>query len=309
MSTSTTRPAVARRGFTLVELLVVIGIIALLIGILLPTLSQARNSAKDIVCQSNMRQQGMGILLYADAHKQSLPYGYWDGSPAGSFAFDATKAGDWPLLILSYIVEGAAAENYEDNAEIGNNNARTLFRCSQGLVSNEAVTQYSAHPRLMPALDARDDLMPSGEYYEPYKLAQIANAAGTLVVADGTLWNIPDGTEEVNYGANAVLYAMDEGRLAYDHYMLTYKLDDWLEANPDRKGEHVRGGTNVDDQANWGNLKFRHGGASDNTDGSAVNILYGDGHVAAQRHAGFLPDVPGQLDTNIDRRSIAVPGL
>src|SRR5436305_7121014 len=62
------------RAFTLVELLVVIGIIALLVGILLPALSKAREAANRTKCLSNIRQIAMGFVMYTTDNKGVFPF-------------------------------------------------------------------------------------------------------------------------------------------------------------------------------------------------------------------------------------------
>ena len=70
-----------RRGFTLVELLVVIGIIAVLISILLPALSRAKDQANRIACMNNQKQLVAACLIYAQEGKGFLPNPNDDGTP------------------------------------------------------------------------------------------------------------------------------------------------------------------------------------------------------------------------------------
>lgn len=70
-----------RRAFTLVELLVVIGIIALLISILLPALGRAKETAKRIKCLSNLRQMVVSAHLYANEFRGFYPPAQWNDKP------------------------------------------------------------------------------------------------------------------------------------------------------------------------------------------------------------------------------------
>ncbi|HMO25053.1 MAG TPA: prepilin-type N-terminal cleavage/methylation domain-containing protein [Tepidisphaeraceae bacterium] len=98
-------------AFTLVELLVVIGIIALLISILLPSLSRARASAQSVKCLSNLRQIGMALLMYANDNKGRVP-------PMEAFYDDTTvsPAGRYWINVLTDRNYMKATENESQNA-------------------------------------------------------------------------------------------------------------------------------------------------------------------------------------------------
>ena len=83
------------KGFTLVELLVVIGIIALLISILLPALNKARRQAKMVRCASNLRQMGQGLAMYINEWQ------YYPGCYAVNV--DGAQFAIWPTRIRIYL--------------------------------------------------------------------------------------------------------------------------------------------------------------------------------------------------------------
>jgi prepilin-type processing-associated H-X9-DG protein len=90
-------------AFTLVELLVVIGIIAMLIGILLPTLNRAREAARQSKCLNNMRQITIAALSFAQEHQGwmvgraggNIPYNPQTGKNPFGGAVDITSPGNW----------------------------------------------------------------------------------------------------------------------------------------------------------------------------------------------------------------------
>ena len=97
-----------KSAFTLIELLVVIAIIAILAAILFPVFAQAREKARQTSCLSNMKQVGLGLLMYAQDYDENYPRAdYWDSSPPLNPAATGTFAArvnhyKWPAWVLPY---------------------------------------------------------------------------------------------------------------------------------------------------------------------------------------------------------------
>ena len=119
------------RAFTLVELLVVIGIIAVLISILLPTLSNVRRQANTLQCSSNMRQVATALIMYINENKGTFP-------PAGLPPIPAYPHGWWwanELVRLGYVKTPSINVYKKTPSAVTDKhfNRNNPFRCPEGV--------------------------------------------------------------------------------------------------------------------------------------------------------------------------------
>ncbi len=146
MNRFASQPHRRRSGFTLVELLVVIGIIALLVSILLPTLGRARDSANAVKCQSNLRQIGVGILFYANDNDGFLVAVQQEQVPQ----FDPMAAPigrHWAATLLdtgsfdSDTAEGGSVGAADEQSDI-----ESAYRCPEGANEKWDTSDVSTFP-------------------------------------------------------------------------------------------------------------------------------------------------------------------
>src|SRR5438067_13447338 len=110
MKSLTYRRTLCRKAFTLVELLVVIGIIAILIAILLPALNRAREQAKQVQCLSNLRSLGLAFQMYIQNNKGRFPRPAADPQPEDWIYWQTNR--DQRLGVIVPYFGGKFVESY-----------------------------------------------------------------------------------------------------------------------------------------------------------------------------------------------------
>jgi prepilin-type N-terminal cleavage/methylation domain-containing protein/prepilin-type processing-associated H-X9-DG protein len=162
-------------GFTLVELLVVIGIIAVLIGILLPALNRARRQAKAAACASNMHQIAAALISYANDNKGKLIIGEVDADTTNDIYPDGWG---WASELMhqgylrgapNYFTNPSATSAAGTGTFVAGN---SVFRCPEGQ-DYKADIQIT-HPFSNNATAPTDDLHNDGYFVDGFGLAQSA---------------------------------------------------------------------------------------------------------------------------------------
>jgi len=265
-------PVACKRGFTLVELLVVIGIIAILIAILLPALNRARQQAYSLQCKSNLRQIGQALFMYASAYDGWIPRSTTQTGPAPEY---------WCELLSPFMGYGlgsglAPIFTDVDTVPAVNNGFNPYSNGASALPGVQC--HYTPNIRLMPAIpDSSADWQ---EYYpngattptttaKQRKFANVQRSGDVVLVFDAAqmafwggnnAWFVSDGLDgwKWSWGHR---YVFQSPQPIFGTIDFTEKIMD----------------VNVDN-VTQGIARYRH------VSNTTANFLYVDGHVDSLRY-------------------------
>jgi len=297
-----------RRAFTLVELLVVIGIIAALIGILLPVLSGVASRGRDIQCQSNLRTIVQLVMTYAAENKGQLPYGLYYQHGKSYPGGDWSREGSDPTLITLWsILSRMSNKSYsgEDQFVSSSNpqndpakNTAPFLRCPEAMQVLPHVCSYVGN--FVAFIDPHDDVRvgadPSPEAAPHTRLVTVPTRIARLLPFTALVWDtcvVPGMQFDVGFITGADIDNQQFWAGAIRPQRRYYNPDDPLAAfgpqysnnanvvmlvgtawkNIDPPGDPANFGFTTAQYPYQGNLRYRH---NKNT---TCNIGFSDGHV------------------------------
>ncbi|HEX3355444.1 MAG TPA: type II secretion system protein [Tepidisphaeraceae bacterium] len=313
-------------AFTLVELLVVIGIIAVLVGILLPALNRARLAASSLACQANLHQIGQGLIIYTGQYKGMLPPGYYDIVPP-------IPPGTQTVVRWVDLLQGVMSSKYGYNStDAFNTNSsaaalRKVFVCPEGpnddmLAGKVFACSYLSHPRLMPQLASPNALstLPwvnvdpypgSTGPKHTYNISRVKRSSEIAVIWDAPLiysppppgdptaggWMINQGLPVANQIDKQRYFSgsLANSTFLTDNYSKISPPDSFTPNSPiDFKVAFNLADNNQDNGLCYQTARFRH------MKNTVLNALMCDGHVESFKYNPQNPQKSTFLRKNIN---------
>ena len=262
-----TSKTAGRRGFTLLEMIVVISIIMILIALLLPAIHWAKEAARNAACESNLRTLGEMSLIYADHYNGNLPYGTYS-NPEFPISTYNSYFGDWANLDF-YTLVGPPVP-LTNNGVIGKNippqyaaKWDSIFWCPEREVPMSGLwgVNYAANPNVF--LTPTVNPVTGYAHNETMLLGNIPNPSQIIGMGD-TNQSWPGG-----YCAQ-FLFSWLPSQLSWQYG--SYNQDTVIPPNP---GNTDSTGTIIPNQG----LRYRHG--STGADTGRANAVFMDDHVAS----------------------------
>jgi prepilin-type N-terminal cleavage/methylation domain-containing protein/prepilin-type processing-associated H-X9-DG protein len=261
-----------RRGFTLIELLVVIAIIALLMAMLMPALEAAKERAQGIVCRSNIRNIGLGVLLYLDSSDDVFPdLGVWDPA-TGAWADRFCNGYKWFEDGTTTYRSVTDEETYWGVLYINYVKSRKVFGCPgfKNVIHRLVTTGGGggADPTLI-----NEAAFGLNGYITNRRITEIRTPAEYIFCSDHVEPKDDDGTQDMFHNGDKPLSTNPS-----DWNLLGYREDGFREE--------------------WYRGIFRHAVAynDDFLTGGYANVLWLDGHVDYIRET-YGHDVPSKWYT------------
>jgi prepilin-type N-terminal cleavage/methylation domain-containing protein/prepilin-type processing-associated H-X9-DG protein len=267
-------PSHRQGGFTLVELLVVIGIIALLVSILLPTLNSARDSAQSVKCLSNLRQLGQATIGYTADNDLALPPGFISNGYSNAAFGHNRAATSWPVELDDYL------GTTDDDS--GGQAISQVFECPSEQIAAQRVQDnyvyhYSSNKGMFRKFQNASGTPPNPQRYP---ISSVRRSTEVALFGDGVI-DLTRDPGEFSYGRS---------RLHFDDLRGNNGVNDfnWFDESDAEIFDPVR----YSDDPNFANqttgavhlaaVRWRH------RDDEAANFVFVDGHASAFRRGELL---------------------